>query len=75
MIDKNKLNSAISTLREYCDEFSDCSRCLFYSGDKTSTSYEGRYAVRCNYCRIGTDLTKNEQNAIELWNHRTEVSE
>lgn len=29
MIDKNKLNSAISTLREYCDEFSDCSKCLF----------------------------------------------
>lgn len=37
MSDKSKLNSAISTLREYCDEFSDCSRCLFYSGDKTST--------------------------------------
>lgn len=37
MIDKSKLNSAINTLREYCDEFSDCSRCLFYSGDKTST--------------------------------------
>lgn len=37
-------------------------------------SYEGRYAVRCNYCRIGTDLTKNEQDAIELWNHRTEVT-
>ncbi|MFR5897958.1 MAG: hypothetical protein ACLUIO_00435 [Neglectibacter timonensis] len=35
MIDKSKLNSAINTLREYCDEFSDCSRCLFYSGDKT----------------------------------------
>lgn len=34
MIDKNKLNSAINTLREYCDEFSDCSKCLFYSGDK-----------------------------------------
>lgn len=37
MIDKSKLNSAINTLREYCDEFSDCSRCLFYSNDKTST--------------------------------------
>lgn len=35
MIDKNKLNSAINTLREYCDEFSDCSKCLFYSNDKT----------------------------------------
>ena len=34
MIDKNKLNSAINTLREYCDEFSDCSKCLFYSDDK-----------------------------------------
>lgn len=37
MIDKSKLNSAINTLREYCDEFSDCSRCLFYSNDKTRT--------------------------------------
>lgn len=37
MIDKSKLNSAINTLREYCDEFSDCSRCLFYSGDMTRT--------------------------------------
>lgn len=37
MINKNKLNSAISTLREYCYEFSDCSRCLFYSGDMTCT--------------------------------------
>lgn len=36
MIDKSKLNSAINTLREYCDEFSDCSRCLFYSNDKTA---------------------------------------
>lgn len=35
MIDKSKLNSAINTLREYCDEFSNCSRCLFYSNDKT----------------------------------------
>lgn len=35
MIDKSKLNSAINILREYCDEFSDCSRCLFYSNDKT----------------------------------------
>lgn len=35
MIDKNKLNSAIRTLREYCDEFSDCSKCLFYSNDKS----------------------------------------
>ena len=37
-------------------------------------SYEGMYAVRCNYCRIGTVLIKNEQDAIELWNHRTEVT-
>ena len=37
MIDKNKLNSAINTLREYCDEISDCSKCLFYSGDKPIT--------------------------------------
>lgn len=37
MIDKSKLNSAINTMREYCDEFSDCSRCLFYSSDKTRT--------------------------------------
>lgn len=37
MIDKNKLNSAISTLREYCDEFLDCSKCLFYSNDKPIT--------------------------------------
>lgn len=37
-------------------------------------SYEGRYAVRCNYCRIGTTLMKNEQDAIELWNHREEVT-
>lgn len=37
MIDKSKLNTAINTLREYCDEFSDCSRCLFYSVDKTRT--------------------------------------
>nr|DAD99535.1 MAG TPA: restriction alleviation protein [Siphoviridae sp. ctckI12] len=29
--------------------------------------------MRCNYCCIGTVLTKNEQDAIELWNHRTEV--
>ena len=36
-------------------------------------SYEGEYVVRCDYCRIGTVLTKNEQDAIELWNHRTEV--
>ena len=33
-----------------------------------------RYAVRCNYCRIGTTLMKNEQDAIELWNHREEVT-
>lgn len=38
-------------------------------------SYEGMYAVRCNYCRIGTVLIKNEQDAIELWNHRTEVTD
>lgn len=38
-------------------------------------SYEGMYAVRCDYCRIGTVLTKNEQDAIELWNHRTEVTD
>ena len=38
-------------------------------------SYEGRYTVRCNYCRIGTVLTKNEQDAIELWNHKTEVTD
>ena len=37
-------------------------------------SYEGEYVVRCDYCRIGTVLTKNEQDAIELWNHRTEVT-
>lgn len=23
-------------------------------------SYEGRYAVRCNYCRIGTVLIKKQ---------------
>lgn len=34
MIDKNKLNSAINTLREYCDEFSDCSKCHFCINDK-----------------------------------------
>ena len=39
MIDKSKLNSAINTLREYCDEFSNCSRCLFYSNDKTCACY------------------------------------
>lgn len=38
-------------------------------------SYEGRYTVGCNYYRIGTVLTKNEQDAIELWNHRTEVTD
>lgn len=38
-------------------------------------SYEGEYVVRCDYCRIGTVLTKNEQDAIELWNHRTEVTD
>ena len=38
------------------------------------SNYTGDYAVRCNYCRIGTVLIKNEQGAIELWNHRTEVT-
>ena len=38
-------------------------------------SYEGEYVVRCDYCRIGTVLTKNEKDAIELWNHRTEVTD
>ena len=37
MIDKNKLNSAINTLREYCDGFSGCSKCFFYSNDKPIT--------------------------------------
>lgn len=38
-------------------------------------SYEGRYAVQCNYCCIGTIHMKNKQDAIELWNHRTEVTD
>lgn len=38
-------------------------------------SYDGRYVVQCNYCTIGTIHMKNEQDAIELWNHRTEVTD
>ena len=33
------------------------------------------YIVRCNYCCIGTIHMKNKQNAIKLWNHRTEVTD
>lgn len=38
-------------------------------------SYDGRYVVQCNYCCIGTIHIKNKQDAIELWNHRTEVTD
>lgn len=38
-------------------------------------NYEGRYAVQCNCCRTRTILMKNKQDAIELWDHRTEVTD
>ena len=38
-------------------------------------SYDERYVVQCNYCCIGTIHMKNKQGAIELWNHRTEVTD
>ena len=38
-------------------------------------SYDGRYVEQCNYCTIGTIHMKNKQDAIELWNHRTEVTD
>lgn len=37
-------------------------------------NYDGSYIVQCNCCCIGTIHMKNKQNAIELWNHRTEVT-
>jgi Lar family restriction alleviation protein len=38
-------------------------------------NYDGSYIVQCNYCCIGTIHMKNKQNAIKLWNHRTEVTD
>lgn len=38
-------------------------------------SYDGGYVVQCNYCCIGTIHMKSKQKAIELWNHRTEVTD
>lgn len=38
-------------------------------------SYGSRYVVQCNYCHIGTIHMESKQKAIELWNHRTEVTD
>lgn len=38
-------------------------------------SYDGRYVVQCNYCSIRTIHMKNKQNAVDLWNRRTEVTD
>ena len=47
-----------------------CPFCGFAA--RTHKDYYG-YVVQCTNCRITTVHEKNKWDAIELWNHRTEV--
>ena len=66
------VNDMVTFIHDDGIELKPCPFCGSTAG--SYVSYQGRYVDRCNYCRIGTTLMKNEQDAIELWNHREEVT-